>query len=724
MQTIELRFPLRHQIKCYSSESTTVAAKTLLKHGGDSHSQDAKLESSSSSSKQNNKSKKARTMARIINSTPWSAQLESSLSTLVQPCLSQTTVLRTLRLLKTPSKALHFFHWAYRTGFTHTPQTYLFMLQFLCTARNFNTARNFLLSIPKKSNGSVKLEDKHFNCLIRAFGEAGIFKESLKVFQSMKSIGVSPSVVTFNSLFFILLKRGRCGIAFELYDEMLKTYGVKPDLYSFNTLIRGFCMNSMIDEGFRFFKEMEKFQCKPDVITYNTIVDGLCRTGKVKTAHNVMKGMLKKGSDLMPNVVTYTTLIRGYCGKQEIDQALNVFEEMMVQGLKPNEITYNILLRGLCEARRLEKIKEILKEFSEGNGGFVPDACTFNTLINAHCNAGNLTEGMKIFRKMLELKVQPDSVTYSMLIRGFCKTGDFKKAELLFQELSEKELLLNNDGSTPLVASYNPMFKYLCENGGTEKADRVFRQLMRRGTQDVSTFKTLIMGHCRDGTPKAGHQLLAFMLRRDFMPDLETYESLIQTLLEKGEAILAHDTLEKMLKSSHFPGTSTFHRILTELINNDCSGESFSLVMLMLEKSIRQNIKLSTGTARLLFKIGSRDKAFETVTCLYKNGYTVNMEELIIFLCEKNKLLEAHEMLLFGLRYGQRINLSLCSGVLVSLCKIGGVSEAFELYYELLEQGVQLPVSCLEDLRTALEAKGRLKEAEFVSKKIIRQTIS
>lgn len=537
----------------------------------------------------------------------------------------------------------------------------------------------------------------------------------------MKSIGVSPSVVTFNSLFFILLKRGRSGLVFELYDEMLRTYGVKPDLYTFNTLIRGFCMNSMIDEGFRFFKEMENFKCKPDVITYNTIVDGLCRAGKVKTAHNVMKGMLKKGSALTPNVVTCTTLIRGYCGKQEIDQALDVFEGMIVQGLKPNEITYNTLVRGLCEARRFEKIKEILKDFSEGNGGFVPDTCTFNTLINAHCNDRNLAEGMKIFRKMLELKVQPDSVTYSMLIRSFCNIGDFEQAELLFQELSEKEILLNNDGCTPLVAPYKPIFKYLCENGKTEKADRVFRQLMRRGTQDVSAFKTLIMGHCKDGTPKSGHELLVFMLRRDFMPDLEMYESLIESLLEKGESNLAHDTLEKMLKSSHFPGTSTFHRILVELVNNDCADESFSLVMLMLEKNIRQNIKLSTGTVRLLFKTGSRDKAFETVTCLYKNGYSVNVDELIIFLCEKKKLLEAHELLLFGIRHGQRVDLGVCSRVLVSLCKIHRVSEAFELYYELLEQGVQQPLSCLEDLRIALEAEGRLKEAEFISKKIIRQ---
>lgn len=594
------------------------------------------------------------------------------------------------------------------------------MLDRLCQGRNFNSARNFLLSIPKKSNGAAKLEDKHFNSLIRAFGESGLFKESLKVFKTMKSIGVSPSVVTFNHLFFILFKRGRTGLVFDLFDEMLKTYGVKPDLYSFNILIGGFCKNSMVDEGFRFFKEMEKFNCEPDVITYNTIVDGLCRDGRVKIAHNVMKGMLNKGPNLSPNVVTYTTLIRGYCGKQEIDEALDVFEEMVHQGLRPNEITYNTLVQGLCEARMFDKVKELFDGCSRQTGGFFPDTCTFNTLIDAQCNEGNLDGALKIFKKMSELKVQPDSATYSMLIRSFCERGSFEKAEKLFQELFEKEILLRDDGCTPLVASYNPMFRYLTERRKTQMAEKVFKQLLRRGTQDASAFKTLIMGHCREGSVKAGFEILLLMLRRDFVPDVETYESLVEGLLEKDEPTLACETLEKMLKSSHLPRTSIFHRTLAELVKKGCAHESSSLVMLMLEKKIRHNVNIATDTVKMLFKGGLWDKAFEVVRCLYESGYMINVEELVIFLCKQRKLLEAREMLLFCTKNGQRVDLVVYNTVLNGLCNIHRVNEAFELYYELLEQGIQQPLSCLQDLKVALEAEGRSKEAEFVSKRMLK----
>ncbi|XP_057971720.1 pentatricopeptide repeat-containing protein At1g02060, chloroplastic [Malania oleifera] len=657
--------------------------------------------------------KMAGTMARLINGTPWSGDLESSLSSL-SPSLSKTTVLQTLKLIRAPNKALSFFKWVHLNGFTHNDQSYFIMLEILGRSRNLNAARNLLFSIERSSGGAVKLEDRFFNILIRSYGRAGLFQESIKVFMAMKEIGVSPSVITFNCLFSILLKRGRTNMAKNVYDEMLRTYGVTPDTYTFNILIRGFCINSMVDEGFHFFKEMSRYKCEPDVVTYNTLIDGLCRDGKVRIAHNLLKGMCKKCSNVSPNVVSYTTLVRGYCMKQDIGKALNVFEEMVSRGLKPNRITYNTLLQGLCEAQNLDKIKEIL-EGTMGGGEFVPDTCTFNTLMNAHCNVGKLDEALKMFEKMLDLHIQPDSATYSVLIRNLCQRGDFERAEELFDELSKKQILLSDIGCKPLVAAYNPIFEYLCRNGKTKKAETVFRQLMKRGTQDPPSYKTLIMGHCREGTFEAGYELLVLMLRRDFLPDVEIYESLIVGLLQMNEPLLAYGTLEKMLKSSHLPKTSIFHFILAELLKKGCARESSSFVKLMIERKIRQNINLSTDTVVLLFKSGQWDKAYQTVGLLYDNGYSVKMEELIAFLCQHEKWLQSREMLLFSLEKHQSVDIVKCNTVIHGLCKIHKLSEAFSLYYELVEKGINQQLGCQEELRTMLESQGRLKEAEFIA---------
>ncbi|KAL2316769.1 hypothetical protein Fmac_030645 [Flemingia macrophylla] len=660
-----------------------------------------------------NASKTAKTVANLVNSNPWSNTLLSSLPT----PLSKTTLLRTLRLLKDPSKALRFFHWAHQTGFPHAAHSYFAMLQLLGRRhRSLNAARNLLFSIERNSNGTVKLEARFFNALIASYAEAGLFHESIKLFHAMKSIPVSPSVVTFNTVLSLLLRRGRTNMAMDVYDEMLRTFGVAPDTCTYNVLIRGFCKNKMVDQGFRFFKEMAGFNCHPDLVTYNTLVDGLCRAGKVGIARNLVNGMSKK-CELNPNVVTYTTLIRGYCMKQDVDEALVVLEEMTSRGVEPNMVTYNTLIKGLCEAHKLDKVKDVLERM-KGDGGFVPDTFTFNTIIHSHCCAGNLDEALKVFENMKKFQVPVDSASYSTLIRSLCKKGDYDMAEMLFDELFEKEILLSKFGSKPLAASYSPILQFLCQNGKTKKAERVIRQLMKRGTQDPQSYKTVIMGHCKEGTYESGYELLVWMLRRDFLPDVEIYDNLIDGFLLKHKPLLAKETLEKMLKSSYQPKTSTWHSILAKLLEKGSAHESSSVIAMMLEKNVRQNINLSTDSLQLLFGHGQHARAFEIIDLLYKNGYRVKIEEVVQFVCKRGKLSEACKLLLFSLENQQNVDTDLCNEIILNLCKIHKVSEAFSLFYELVEHGLHQKLTCLTDLIVALEEAGRTEEAAFISKRI------
>ncbi|KAG9455461.1 hypothetical protein H6P81_008365 [Aristolochia fimbriata] len=660
-------------------------------------------------------------ISRLVNSHhSWSPRLEAALAP-ISANLSKTTFLQSIHLIKNPEKSLLFFKWAHRRlSFPHLPQSYSAMINILTRTGNLNAARNFLLAVPKFSCGAVALHDRFFNSLIRAYGRTGLVNESIKLFRSMKDHGLSPSAYTFNSLISVLLTRGWTNMAKDLFYDMCDSPDVSPDLCTFNTLIRGFCLNSMVDQGFWFFKEMSRFSCSPDIITYNTLVDGLCRAGKVMIAHNLVKGMFKKHPDLKPNVVTYTTLIRGYCEKLLVSNALCLFEEMNACGLKPNKITYNTLIQGLCEARMVDKIKEILP----GSGEFKPDTCTFNTLVSSHCNAGNSDEAMNIFEKMSNLEVEPDAATYSLLIRSLCRKGNFEKAELLFDDLAKKQILLRNEGSVPLVAAYNPMFDYLCKEGKTQKAEKIFRQLMKRGTQDPTAFKTLIKGHCREGTFQDAFDILLLMLRREFVPDIEVYIVLIGGFLHKGNPAFAYKTLDKMLKSGHTPKTVLFHSILDGLINHGCALDAAGLLTLMLEKKVRQNTNLSTETVILLFKNGLKDNSFGIVRLIYSNGYSVKMEKVIDFLCEKRKFSEAREVVVFVMANDQDIDLQLCSTILSGLCETRRAAEAFSLYYELTDRGLQAPLNCLKALKLALELDKKQsfqKEAEFVSNQMQRR---
>ena len=70
---------------------------------------------------------------------------------------------------------------------------------------------------------------------------------------------------------------------------------------------------------------------------------------------------------------------------------------------------------------------------------------------------------------------------------------------------------------------------------------------------------------------------------------------------------------------------------------------------------------------------------------LYDNGYYIKMEKLIATLCEDKKFIDVAEFSLFSLRKRHELGVAVHSQVLDGLCSNGRTSEAFQLFYELIE---------------------------------------
>ncbi|XP_028550582.1 pentatricopeptide repeat-containing protein At1g02060, chloroplastic [Dendrobium catenatum] len=645
--------------------------------------------------------------------------LDSALSPLLLRLTHPSSLLRALSLLPSPSAAPLLMLSAIRlrsplADHRATGKT----LNLLLRSRNLRPAVDFLLSLP---HPSPLLHDAPFNALIRSLARAGHLRRAVQVFRLMPARGVAYSAFSFNSLFAALFRRGRTRAAARLFHLMLRL-GVPPDAITFNTVIRGFCLNTMLSEAFHVFRLMPRHHCDPDVVTYNTLLDGLIRTGKFGAAHKLFEEMQKKIADVVPNVVSYTTLIRGYCSRLMVDKAVALFGKMVVVGLKPNKITFNTLMKGFCEAGKLN----LMKNFFDKKAGFKPDICTFNTLIAAHCNAGSVEDALKTFDRLTELGLKGDSATYSTLIRGLCSIGKFGRAEMLVDELHEKEVFRRADSCLPLMASYNPLFEHLCSCGKTEKAGKVLRELLdRRATVDIAAFKTIILGYCREGAFVKGYNLLVSMVMRDLKPDYKLCEELVNGFISKGNIGCALEAMKRMLDIGHRPSTDCFHSVLDGLLRKDgYANEAADLVSVMLERKIRQNSDLSTDVVHKLFGNGLNEKAFGIIRLLYANGYCVKMEKLVLILCQERKFLEARGLLLFSLEKKENLDPQVFCMVVNGLCEIERGSEAFDLFYNVVdEHGSGVISSCMKSLMLALERTGKLKEAEFVSKQIIRTDI-
>ncbi|CAN6277384.1 unnamed protein product [Urochloa humidicola] len=596
-------------------------------------------------------------------------------------------------------------------------------LHHLLRSRDLRPALSYLRTLPSPF---TLLPNHALNALLRALAAAGRVRAATSLFRSIPA----PNPHSFNSLLAALLRRGRRRAASALLAAFLRSPDASPDVTTLNTLLHGLSTASprpsvpTLLKLFRFLPETYGFA--PDAITYNSLLSALCRAGDLATARKLFDGMRmsEEGgkSGAFPNVVTYTTMIRAYCAKGLADEALGLLKLMVANGVPPNRITYNTMVQGFCEAGRMELVKEVFEMDS-----FKPDTCTFNTLMAAHCGEGRIEDAMKVFDQMTDLHVRRDSASYSMVIRALCESGEFGRAEELVDEILEKEVLKKRGGSVPLVAAYNPVFVYLCENGKAKKARMLFGQLLdKRSKVDFQAFKTLILGHCKEGNFEAAYELVLSMLKRDLVPDNECCIAVIDGFMQKGRMKSAWEALHRMLNSGLRPSTSTFHSVLLGLLKKGgCAKEAADLIEIMLERKIRQNVDLSTNLIDVLFKSDINERAYMITKRLYDNGYYIKMEKLIATLCEDKKFIDAAEFTLFSLQKHHELGVAVHSLVLDGLCMDGRASEAFQLFYELIENGSTSAVAATRSLvllHHALEEAGKMKEADFVGKQMRRAT--
>ncbi|RVW13853.1 Pentatricopeptide repeat-containing protein, mitochondrial [Vitis vinifera] len=76
--------------------------------------------------------------------------------------------------------------------------------------------------------------------------------------------------------------------------EEMQTKGIKPDGYSFNALIKGFCNDGKVDEATNWYGKMRENDCSPDKLTFATLVPLYCEKGSFDQAFELCKEIFNR----------------------------------------------------------------------------------------------------------------------------------------------------------------------------------------------------------------------------------------------------------------------------------------------------------------------------------------------------------------------------------------------------------------------------------------------
>ncbi|URE05322.1 PPR repeat [Musa troglodytarum] len=237
--------------------------------------------------------------------------------------------------------------------------------------------------------------------MISGLLEASLFEEAMSFLHRMRSNSCVPNVVTYRTLLSGFLRKKQLGkYGGKGFPSISgnETNDVVPDVYTYTILIDSFCKAGLIEQAWRWFKEMQRDGCLPNVVTYTALIHAYLKAKQLSKANELFKSMNSMGC--VPNVVTYTALIDGLCKAREIEEACHIYAKM----------------RGICE-------DAVGSNYFEGGSNEVaqPNVFTYGALVDGLCKAHKVVEARGLLDAMTSAGCESNHIVYDALIAGFAR---------------------------------------------------------------------------------------------------------------------------------------------------------------------------------------------------------------------------------------------------------------------------------------------------------------
>ena len=238
----------------------------------------------------------------------------------------------------------------------HKPSlvTYTTLLAALTIQKHFDSIHSIISQV--EENG-MEPDSIFFNAVINAFSESGNMQEAMKYFWKMKESGSKPTTSTFNTLIKGYGIAGEPEESQKLLELMSQDENVRPNLRTYNVLVRAWCNKKNIMKAWNVVYKMVASGLQPDAVTYNTIATAYAQNGEASQAEGIILEM--QNSNVQPNERTCCIIIGGYCKEGKIKEALQFVYRMKDLGLQPNLVVFNSLIKGFIDAVDRDGVNEV-----------------------------------------------------------------------------------------------------------------------------------------------------------------------------------------------------------------------------------------------------------------------------------------------------------------------------------------------------------------------------
>ncbi|XLR65069.1 hypothetical protein HN51_007569 [Arachis hypogaea] len=287
--------------------------------------------------------------------------------------------------------AFGFFTWAKQTGYEHSPQLYIFMVDILAKSKNVDLMWELVEEMAHLQQGYVTSDT--LVKVMRRLAKAGKPEYAIEVFRRMGKFGVKQESAILNALMDALMKGNSVEHA---HDALLEFKGSVPlNSHSFNVLIHGWCKVRKFEWAKKAMEDMKEHGFHPDAFSYTTFVESYCREKDFRKVDRVMEEMRENGCT--PNAVTYTIVMLALGKAGQLKEALELYEKVKVDGCVPDTAFYSSLIFILGKAGRIKDARDVFEDMPKQ--GVVRDVMTYNT-ISIACTHQREETALRLLKEM------------------------------------------------------------------------------------------------------------------------------------------------------------------------------------------------------------------------------------------------------------------------------------------------------------------------------------
>ncbi|XP_072977307.1 pentatricopeptide repeat-containing protein At5g15300 [Typha angustifolia] len=286
--------------------------------------------------------------------------------------------------------------------------------------------------------------------------------------------------------------------AISLYTNMEKS-GTRPDNLTFPFLFRACTKLSSPITGAQFHAKIVKFGLCSDVFIRNALINLHANCGDLAVADALFDQCARQ------DIVAWSAMIAGYARRGEMGIARKLFDESTSKDL----VSWNVMITAYAKRGEMEKARELFDRVPER------DVVSWNAMIAGYVECGSHSHALELFDQMRHFGEQPDEITMLSLLSACADSGALDVGRRLHSLLSEK---CSRTGM-PVVLG-NALIDMYAKCGKIDGSLDVFRAMRDK---DVSTWNSIIGGLAFHGHVQESLHVFEEMLEEKVRPDEITF---------------------------------------------------------------------------------------------------------------------------------------------------------------------------------------------------------